>query len=153
LEWIGGYFDYESGSGPNKWYSKIRTSTTSPKPATGAHPICRGLDAFELREEYCYAIRFRPNDPRLTPILSTPIPGEPQEQVVAWAVERNGGGRGFGFSGGHFFNNWGVENFRRMVLNAILWTAHGEVPPEGVRTATPPRPSRSSRPATSRSRP
>jgi putative heme-binding domain-containing protein len=135
LDWIGGYFDYESGSGPNKWFSKIQTATTSPRPAAGAHPICRGLAPFPLREEYYYAIRFRPNDARLTPILSTPIPGEPQEQVVAWAVERSGGGRGFGFSGGHFFDNWGVENFRRMVLNAILWTAHAEVPPGGVQSA------------------
>src|SRR5688572_23778507 len=24
-EWVGGYFDYESGTGPNKWYSAIQT--------------------------------------------------------------------------------------------------------------------------------
>ena len=74
------------------------------------------------------------------PILTTPIPGEGAEQVVAWAVEREpsgkNGGRGFGFTGGHFFENWGVENFRRMVLNAILWTAHLEVPAGGVRSQT-----------------
>jgi putative heme-binding domain-containing protein len=137
LEWIGGYFDYESGGGPNKWYSKIQTAATSPHPATPAHPICRGVTSFPLREEYYYGIRFRPDDKRLVPILATPIPGEPNEQVVAWAVERAGGGRGFGFTGGHFFENWGVENFRRMVLNAVLWTAHAEVPSGGVQSASP----------------
>ncbi len=137
LEWIGGYFDFESGDAPNKWYSKIQTTATSPKPATPDHPICRGLAPFPLREEYYYNIRFRPNDPRLTPILSTPIPDEAKEQVVAWAVERKDRGRGFGFTGGHFFENWGQENFRRMVLNAILWTAHAEVPAAGVQSASP----------------
>jgi putative heme-binding domain-containing protein len=137
LEWIGGYFDYESGNTPNKWFSKIQTASTTPKPAAPGHPICRGLAPFPLREEYYYGIRFRQNDPRLTPILSTSIPGETQEQIVAWAVERDSGGRGFGFTGGHFFENWGVEHFRRMVLNAILWTAHAEVPTGGVQTAAP----------------
>ncbi|MEX0978300.1 MAG: ThuA domain-containing protein, partial [Pirellulales bacterium] len=137
LEWIGGYFDYQSGGGPRNWYSQIQTATTTPRPASPDHPICRGLVPFELREEYYYNIRFRENDPRLVPILSTSIPNEKQEQVVAWAVERKGGGRGFGFTGGHFFDNWGVENFRRMVLNAILWTAHVEVPVGGAPTSAP----------------
>ncbi len=137
LEWIGGYFDFESGPAANKWFSKIQTAATSPRPATPDHPICRGIKPFELREEYYYNIRFRENDSRLVPILSTSIPGEAKDQVVAWAIERDGGGRGFGFTGGHFFENWGVENFRRMVLNAILWTAHSEVPAGGVQTKAP----------------
>ena len=140
LEWIGGYFDYESGSAANnpaanKWFSKIQTTKSDCKLATPNHPIARGLKPFSLREEYYYNIRFRPNDPRLKPILTTTIPGESQEQTVAWAVERSGGGRGFGFTGGHFFENFGVEEFRRMVANAILWTAHVEVPASGVRSA------------------
>lgn len=138
LEWIGGYFDYQSGSGPRNWFSQIRTATTRPRPASPAHPICHGLAPFELREEYYYNIRFRQNDPRLVPILTTPIPGEDEDQVVAWAVERADGGRGFGFTGGHFFDNWGVANFRRMALNAILWTAHVEVPAGGVASNVAP---------------
>jgi putative heme-binding domain-containing protein len=132
LEWIGGYFDYQSGTGGHPWYSKIQTVATRPQPASPQHPICRGLTAFDLREEYYYNIRFRERDTRLVPILTTTIPGEAQPQVVAWAVERDGGGRGFGFTGGHFFENWGEPNFRRMVLNALLWTAHVEVPAAGV---------------------
>src|SRR5205814_7225269 len=56
--------------------------------------------------------------------------GEPQ--CVAWAYERPDGGRGFGFTGGHFHRNWGDENFRKVVLNAIVWTAKGEVPGGGI---------------------
>jgi type 1 glutamine amidotransferase len=56
--------------------------------------------------------------------------GEPQ--ILAWARERPDGGRGFGFTGGHFHRNWGNDDFRKLVLNAILWTAKNEVPAAGV---------------------
>ena len=46
-----------------------------------------------------------------------------QIQHVAWATERADGGRAFGFTGGHFHWNWGDDNFRKLVLNAIVWTA------------------------------
>jgi hypothetical protein len=58
--------------------------------------------------------------------------GEPQ--TVAWAVERADGGRGFGFTGGHYHRNWGDDNKRKLVLNAILWVAKVEVPPDGVQS-------------------
>jgi hypothetical protein len=51
---------------------------------------------------------------------------------VAWAYERKDGHRGFGFTGGHFHWNWGNDEFRQVVLNAIVWTAHREVPEDGV---------------------
>jgi type 1 glutamine amidotransferase len=53
-------------------------------------------------------------------------------QTVAWAAERPGGGRGFGFTGAHFHKNWGNDDFRKLVLNAILWTAKVQVPQGGV---------------------
>ena len=56
---------------------------------------------------------------------------------VAWVYERPGGGRGFGFTGGHFHWNWGNDNFRKVVLNAIVWTAGLEVPEGGVPSKTP----------------
>lgn len=138
LEWLGGYFDYENGPPPRRWYSQITTASTRPEPATPTHPICRGITPFSLTEEYYYHLRFRPNDPRRVPILTTPIPPASSPEVVAWAVERAGGGRGFGFTGGHFHSNWGVENFRKLVLNAIAWTAHAEVPAGGVASTLPP---------------
>jgi type 1 glutamine amidotransferase len=55
-----------------------------------------------------------------------------EPQTVAWAYERPGGGRGFGFSGAHYHKNWGNDDFRKLVLNGLLWTAHVEVPPNGV---------------------
>ena len=45
-------------------------------------------------------------------------------------VER--GGRGFGYTGGHFHANWQDDSARRLVLNAIEWVAApGTVKPAG----------------------
>lgn len=137
MEWVGGYFDYENGSGPNHWYSKIQFARTMTQLPVPEHPVVRGVKSFELNEEYYYNIRFQPQDPRVIPILATPIPDEPDPQTVAWAVERADGGRGFVFTGGHFHSNWQIVDLRRMMLNAILWTAKTEVPAGGVETLLP----------------
>ena len=55
--------------------------------------------------------------------------------VVEIPCEREDGGRGFGFTGAHFHKNWGDDNFRKLVLNAILWTAKAEVPADGVQSS------------------
>ncbi len=65
------------------------------------------------------------------------LPEEREPQVVAWAVQRADGGRGFAYTGGHFHKNWANENYRRLVLNALLWTAGVEVPAGGVRSTWP----------------
>jgi hypothetical protein len=57
---------------------------------------------------------------------------------MAWAYERPDGGRGFGFTGGHFHRNWGDENFRRLVVNAILWSAKVDVPGSGAKVEFDP---------------
>ena len=61
------------------------------------------------------------------------------EPVILEAVERvmetigvPDGGRGFGFTGGHFHDNWGNDQFRKVILNAFLWLAKAEVPEKGV---------------------
>ena len=51
-----------------------------------------------------------------------------RSQHVAWAYERSEGGRGFGFTGGHNHVSWQDDNYRKIMLNAILWTAGMEVP-------------------------
>ena len=134
LEWVGGFFDYETGPGANHWYSKIQTASTTATPASPTHPISRGLAPFPLKEEYYYHMRFRDGDTRRVPILATELPNESGPQEVAWAVQRKDGGRGFAYTGGHFHSNWQVENYRKMVLNAIVWAAKAEVPQGGVKS-------------------
>jgi hypothetical protein len=144
LDWIGGYFEINWSVNPT-WEADLKEL---PK-----HPITRGVHPFKIRDEWYYHMRFREGMRGVTPILSAVAPkntisaqdsthggnpavreavakGEPQHMM--WAVERSDGGRGFGFTGAHFHNNWGNPNFRKLLLNAILWSAKIEIPPKGV---------------------
>ena len=72
-----------------------------------------------------------PQDARkLMPLLQVPIDG--RDHTVAWAWERPGGGRAFGFSGLHFHRNWELPAYRRMVAQGVLWSLDLPVPAEGV---------------------
>jgi type 1 glutamine amidotransferase len=103
-------------------------------PIAKDHPISRGLKPFKASDEFYFRIHFRENDKRVTPIIKFKPAQDPEEQVIAWATQRENGGRSFGFTGGHFHTNWGIPEFRRLVLNAILWTAHVEVPEGGAQS-------------------
>ncbi|MCI0744794.1 MAG: ThuA domain-containing protein [Verrucomicrobia subdivision 3 bacterium] len=131
-EWVGGYFDYESGTEPRKWYSAIETREWQTALANPEHPVNRGVRPFRVTEEYYFNLRFRDNDTRVVPLLLKQAGGPVLPNTVAWAVERADGGRGFGTTGGHFYENWWLPDFRRMILNAIVWTAKADVPPGGV---------------------
>ena len=90
-----------------------------------------------MLEEFYFNLRFAEDDEQavgLAPLFSVPaLPGrEPDGRVVAWAKQRANGGRGFGTTCGHFYDNWKNDNFRRTILNAIAWTAKLEVPQGGV---------------------
>jgi hypothetical protein len=57
-----------------------------------------------------------------------------EAQHVAWAYQRGEDynyGRGFGFTGAHFHENWASLDARRLVLNAIAWIAKVDVPKNG----------------------
>ncbi len=142
LNWIGGYFEANWSVNPH-WTAKFDKLPN--------HPICRGVKPFEINDEWYYHMRFRENMEGVTPILTSippkstldrpdgPHSGNPhvrakvgQPQHVAWAAERPDGGRGFGFTGAHFHRNWEDNNFRTLVLNAIVWTAKLDVPEGGV---------------------
>ena len=38
----------------------------------------------------------------------------------------------FGITLGHFHPNYGIESFRKAIINGILWTANIEVPKNGA---------------------
>jgi type 1 glutamine amidotransferase len=126
LDWIGGYYERPYSQNP---HNDVELTRASP-----GHPISRGWKSFQGRDEWYYRIRFRPEDKRVTPILTTMLPKDaPNLETIAWAVEREDGGRGFGFTGGHFHDNWGLDDQRRMIANAILWTAKLDIPLNGAR--------------------
>jgi hypothetical protein len=129
---LSGCVAYENGTAANKWYSKIETKEYQVSLPMPEDPIVRGVQPFQIKEEYYFNMRFREKDRRLTPILTFGSDKSDLTSVVAWAVERTEGGRGFGYTGGHFHKNWENDNVRRMILNALLWTAKVDVPKEGV---------------------
>lgn len=135
LQWSGGYFDWQDDKGDRNWYSSILNLKAEVIPATPSHPVCRGVKPFTINEEFYYNIRFPENEPGWSPILSVPALNskKPNGNIVAWAIERKGGGRGFGTTMGHHFNNWENDDFRKLVLNGIVWAAGLEVPEEGVK--------------------
>ena len=88
---------------------------------------------FPEEEFYC-KIFFRPKDSRVTPHPDSACsrPSGPKEQVVGWACERAAGGRTFACTGPHYHASFRDDDFRRLALNAILWTAKIDVPQSGV---------------------
>ncbi len=93
------------------------------------HEIVRGIAPFTLREEFYYQLKLIDAE-RFQPILQTTIDGN--LETVAWAWQRADGGRAFGFSGGHFHDNWSRVEYRRLMSQAVLWTLKLPVPKEGL---------------------
>jgi type 1 glutamine amidotransferase/mono/diheme cytochrome c family protein len=133
LDWTGGYFDWET-DGKKEWYSAIQTIDSTVELASPNHPISRGVKSFPLKEEFYFNLRFHPIASGIVPILKVPaLPGRDERgRVVAWGRERTNHGRGFGTTCGHFYDNWKNDDFRKLILNGLVWSAHVEVPTEGV---------------------
>jgi type 1 glutamine amidotransferase len=103
--------------GPDRKYQVLQTDVA---PAEPAHPIAEGLRPFKLREEFYYRLKFVKAEPPIRPVLRATIDGA--AETVAWAWERPDGGRSFGFSGLHFHENWRRVEYRRLVLQGVLWS-------------------------------
>lgn len=147
LRWVGGH--YEDG------YSCNPIFEAEIEPLRD-HPIGRGVAPFSAMDEWYFSLRFAPEeDSQVQPVLVTSPsdevragpyvwPAGPYAHVVAasgrresllWAVERGDGGRGFGFTGGHFHRNWEQDAYRRAVLNALVWVSGLPVPDDGVQSS------------------
>lgn len=146
VEWLGGHFEVNWSVNPH-WVADFKTLPE--------HPITRGVNPFKANDEWYFHMRFNPSR-KVTPILSAVAPpetmrrndgphsgnpavrksvanGEPQ--TVAWAFERPDGGRSFGFTGGHFHWNWGNNDIRKLVTNAILWTSQSKISSQDSETS------------------
>lgn len=149
LDCIGGHYE-------KNW--SVNPFWTPKKPVLADHPITRGVKNISVHDEWYYHMRFRKNMEGVTPVLSAlpsqktlgkkdgPHTGNPALrkeladgvlQHIAWTAENRKGFRGFGFTGGHSHSNWAHDDFRKLVLNAILWTAGIEVPENGVESRKP----------------
>ena len=154
LKWIGGHFET---------FWSVNPFWTAKFDKIPEHATTRGVKPFEVNDEWYYHMRFAPEMKGVTPILSAnpavetiskrwdgKKPGSHngneaaleavkagRPQHVAWAFEREGGGRGFGFTGYHNYNNLTNDSFCTLLLNAAAWTAKLEVPANGIQTKTP----------------
>jgi hypothetical protein len=54
------------------------------------------------------------------------------DDIVAWAYERPGGGRSFSFTGLDAHAAWSLDGMRQFVVNGVLWSAGIEIPKEGA---------------------
>ncbi len=136
LDWSGGYFDWET-DGKKKWYSAITHKEADILLGTPEHAVLRGIKPFKMKEEFYFNLRFAEEGAKangLSPLFVVPALNgrEPDGNVVAWAKQRANDGRGFGTTCGHFYSNWERDEFRKLILNAIVWTAKLDVPKDGV---------------------
>ena len=138
--WIGGF--YEGGYSVNPHWD----ADTQP---TKDHPVSRGVQPVKVNDEWYFHMRL-PEPPTASPLLqATPTRALikryihwnasadaelDKPQTLMWGVQRPDGGRGVGFTGGHWHRNWAIDDFRKVVLNAIVWTAGLEVPEGGVKS-------------------
>ena len=148
LQWMGGFCDLNWSVNPH-W---------KPNFKPRKHAIWNGVQPFSVDDEWYYHMRFIEDRTGFTPILTDVPPmdtlkrpdgmrsGNPavrkavangESPHVGWAYERPEGGRGFGFTGGHNHESWQDDNYRKVMLNAILWTAGMEVPKKGVNSSAP----------------
>lgn len=143
-ELIGGYYEHQFSVNP-MWSPEFKTFPE--------HAITRGVQPFSIRDEWYFNMRFREGMKGVTPILVAKpsddvrdgpyvypqgpykhiVEASGRDEIMMWATENpETHQRGFGFTGGHIHKNWGNENFRKVMLNALVWAAHGEVPKGGI---------------------
>ena len=139
--WIGGAFETGWSVNPH-WVADLK--------ALPNHPVSYGVpQPLEALDEFYYNMRFRTNRSEVLDLATaTPtregikryinlwnehgVAGLDRPQTLLWGVERTDGGRGAGFSGGHYHRNWAIDGIRKLVLNTIVWVAGLEVPKDGV---------------------
>ncbi len=155
--WLGGYYEHEWSCNP------IWTPSFERFPD---HPVANGVRPFAVEDEWYFNMRFRDGfdtaspsrveGAAFTPVLvakpSDEVRGGPyvhpkgpyphieaasgREETMLWTLERTDGGRGFGFTGGHFHRNWQNDEFRKVAMNAMCWVAGLRVPRLGVGSST-----------------
>src|SRR5262249_23230989 len=123
-EMLGGVFSHDTKGGtlPN---SKVRKGTYAIRVVNTRHPITRGLNDFELRDELYSAPQ---RGPGAEPLATTEHAGG--TWPVAWA-RLYGQGRVFHTPLGHRDFGPGKEdplhnpNLRRMIIQGVDWVAEG----------------------------
>lgn len=139
LHWMGGYFATRCPH--HQSIAKIYQDATIT-PSAPDHPVSSGWSDFTLHDEPYINNYFGADENRLaanvTALATSMLPPEnPKREVVAWGVQREDGGRGFGIVMPHFYRSWKIDDLRTFILNGIVWTAQRNVPDTGVQVELP----------------
>lgn len=118
--------------GPDRKYAIVEVDAS---PAD--HPATAGIDPFRVKDEFYYRLKWIERADDIQPLLQVPI--DDAMHTVAWCWQRPDGGRSFGFSGLHFHENWRLPEYRRLIVQGVLWTLRRPVPEEGVAVDLDPR--------------
>jgi hypothetical protein len=122
--------------------SAVGDATVAARPTAEAHPVGRGLEAINYVVEANVLPAASSTPDGVTPILAgtlTPHTSPtrsadplPRDTIAAWAFERAGGGRSFAFTGAHSIDALDIPSVRKVILNAVYWSAGMDVPKDGV---------------------
>ena len=112
--------------GPDRKYVVTETDL---KVVDRQHPITSGVEDLRVKEEFYYQLKFADKG-TIQPLLKATIDGRPE--TAAWAFERPGGGRSFGFCCMHYHDSWKIPACRRLIAQGLLWTLKMPVPEEGL---------------------
>ena len=160
-------FVLEATGGMYETFRSVNPFFTGDVSVVSGHPVARGVRPFSIWDEWYYSMRFLndlsteeildPSKETIVKAILTAVPpdatrqkpdgahsGNPyvrsrlgKSEILAWAIERPDGGRGFGFTGGDQHINFAHPDFRKVILNGIVWTAGLEIPQQGIDTPSP----------------
>ena len=114
-----------SRGGDVRPYKKLEVEL---KRADPKHPILNGVGDFKVYDEFYYALEAAPS---VHPLLTENIEGK--DYMSVWAFERPDGGRAFGFVPLHFHSNWQLPEYRRIVVQGVLWSLKLPIPDGGAK--------------------
>lgn len=144
-EMAGGYYERHYSVNPHWVCSSILNKDST---------LTNGVKNFNIKDEWYFNIRL--ND-KVSPVLQgipdkkarsgdSTYPRGPLKHIVdaagrketlLWTHVAESGSRAFGFTGGHYHVNWKNDDFRKLILNAIAWSAGLEIPKDGLVSRTP----------------
>lgn len=131
LSWFGSASLSGYTSNPLGYWS------VQPIEASKNHPILRGVGPWNYKDEIFSRMVVNPGDPYRTDLLTGAISksnqGAREPLGIATAYDKNGA-RGILWGGMDYHSALKNGNYRRFVLNAILWTAGIDVPKGGAKT-------------------
>jgi hypothetical protein len=149
LKAIGGYFETFFSVNPH-WTANFKEL---PK-----HPTANGVKPFTTNDEWYYNMRFQGEMKGVTPLLTAVPPDNTRRETkdahggnpdVFAAKGKNQPSMSCGLPasgqwrarvwlhGAHFHKNWSQDDFRKAILNSIVWIAGLEVPADGVASKRP----------------